>query len=152
LRGRLRPIKGEILRVGVRETSLPPPRHTVRGPVHGRQVYLVPRPDGLVIGATQYEAGFNTEVTVGGVRDLIADAERIVPGIAEYELLEWIAGLRPGTADNLPLIGWLEPGVLAATGHYRNGFLLAPVTAGAVVGLLGGEPLPAEVKAADPLR
>jgi glycine oxidase len=152
LRGKLRPIKGEILRVRSRGTSLPPPRRTVRGPVHGRQVYLVPRHDGLVIGATQYEAGFNTEVTVGGVRDLIADAERIIPGIAEYELLECSAGLRPGTADNLPLIGWLEPGVLAATGHYRNGFLLAPVTADAVVGMLGGEPPPAEVKAAEPVR
>lgn len=152
LQGRIRPIKGEILRVRSRRTALPPPTRTVRGPVHGRQVYLVPRPDGLVIGATQYEAGFHTEVTVGGVRDLIADAERIVPGIAEYELLECGAGLRPGTADNLPLIGWLEPGVLAATGHHRNGFLLAPVTADAVVGMLGGEPPPVEVKAADPTR
>lgn len=152
LGGKLRPIKGEILRVRARQTALPPPRRTVRGPVHGRPVYLVPRHDGLVIGATQYEAGFNTEVTVGGVRDLIADAERLVPGIAEYELTECLAGLRPGTEDNLPLIGWLEPGVLAATGHYRNGFLLAPVTADAVVGMLAGEPPPIEVKAADPAR
>jgi glycine oxidase len=152
LRGRLRPVKGEILRVRSRATALPPPKHTVRGPVHGRPVYLVPRPDGLVIGATQYEAGFDTDVRIGGVRELIASAERLVPGITEYELLECAAGLRPTTEDNLPLVGRLEPGVFAATGHYRNGFLLAPVTAEAVLGMLGDEPPPAEIKAADPLR
>ena len=153
LRGAIRPVKGEILRLRARPTALPPPSRTVRGPVHGRQVYLVPRDDGgLVLGATQYEVGFDTEVTVGGVRDLIADAEQLLPGIAEYRLVEAIAGLRPGTDDNLPLLGWLEPGVAAATGHHRNGFLLAPVTAGAVLGLLRGEAPPDEVKAADPGR
>jgi glycine oxidase len=152
LRGRIRPVKGEILRVRSRGTALPPPRRTIRGPVHGRQVYLVPRDDGLVIGATQYEVGFDTEVTVGGVRDLISDAERLVPGIAEYALAETSVGFRPSTEDNLPLLGWLEPGILAATGHHRNGFLLAPITADAVLGLLRGEPPPVEVKAADPSR
>jgi glycine oxidase len=152
LRGRIRPVKGEILRVRSRATALPPPSRTIRGPVHGRQVYLVPRDDGLVIGATQYEVGFDTEVTIGGVRDLISDAERLVPGIAEYALAETSVGFRPSTEDNLPLLGWLEPGILAATGHYRNGFLLAPITADAVLGLLRGEPPPVEVKAADPSR
>jgi glycine oxidase len=152
LRDSIRPVKGEILRVRSRGTALPPPSRTIRGPVHGRQVYLVPRDDGLVIGATQYEVGFDGEVTVGGVRDLISDAERLVPGIAEYALAETAAGFRPSTEDNLPLLGWLEPGVLVATGHYRNGFLLAPITADVVVGLLRGEPPPVEVKAADPSR
>ncbi|PFG93654.1 glycine oxidase [Saccharopolyspora erythraea NRRL 2338] len=153
LSGAIRPVKGEILRLRARTTALPPPTRTVRGPVHGRQVYLVPRDDGgLVVGATQYEVGFDTEVTVGGVRDLIADAEQVLPGIAEYALVEAIAGLRPGTGDNLPLLGWLEPGVIAATGHHRNGFLLAPVTAEAVVALLSGRTPPEEVKAADPGR
>ncbi|MDR7301568.1 glycine oxidase ThiO [Haloactinomyces albus] len=152
LRGAIRPVKGEILRLRSRATSIPPPRRTIRGPVHGRQVYLVPRADGIVIGATQYEAGFDTEVTVGGVRNLLADAERFVPGIAEYALVESTAGLRPSTEDNLPLLGWVAPGVVAATGHHRNGFLLAPVTAEAVVGLVCGSALPAEAKAADPSR
>ncbi|GAA4852801.1 glycine oxidase ThiO [Saccharopolyspora rosea] len=153
LSGRIRPIKGEILRVRARGTALPPPSRTVRGPVHGRQTYLVPRDDGgLVLGATQHEVGFDTQVTVGGVRDLIADAEQLLPGISEYELVESAAGLRPGTDDNLPVIGHLEAGVLAATGHHRGGFLLAPLTAEAVLALLrGGEPA-AEVKAADPGR
>lgn len=152
LRERIRPVKGEILRLRWRPTALPPPSRTIRGPVRGRQTYLVPREDGLVIGATQYEVGFDTDATAGGVRELLADAERLVPGIAEYALVESAAGLRPGTDDNLPLLGGLEPGVIAATGHHRNGFLLAPLTAEVVVGLLRGEEPPAEVAAADPER
>lgn len=136
LDGRVRPIKGEILRLRHRGSALPPPRRTIRGPVHGRQVYLVPRDDGLVVGATQYEAGFDIDATAGGVRDLLADAEQLVPGITEYAIDEITAGLRPGTDDNLPVIEWLEPGVLAATGHHRNGFLLTPLTADTVVELL----------------
>ncbi|RCW43552.1 glycine oxidase [Halopolyspora algeriensis] len=152
LRGAIRPVKGEILRLRARSTSVPPPRWTVRGPVHGRQVYLVPREDGMVIGATQYEAGYDTEVTVGGVRNLLADAERFVPGITEYALVETAAGLRPSTEDNLPLLGWVEPGVLVAAGHHRNGFLLAPITAETVVGLVSGDEVATEAKAADPSR
>lgn len=152
LRETIRPVKGEILRLRARGTALPPPRRTIRGPVHGRQVYLVPRENGLVVGATQYEVGFDTEVTVGGVRTLLADAERFVPGIAEYALTESSAGLRPSTEDNLPLIGWVEPGVLVAAGHHRNGFLLAPITAETVVGLVHGSAVADEAKAADPAR
>ncbi|GAB3282686.1 glycine oxidase ThiO [Parasphingorhabdus pacifica] len=152
LHGRIRPIKGEVLRLRARQLAMPPPRRTIRGPVRGRQAYLVPRDDGLVVGATQYEVGFDTEVTAGGVRDLLADAERLMPGIAEYALVESAAGLRPGTDDNLPLVGWLAPGVLAATGHHRNGFLLAPVTADSVLALLRGESPPVEAKAAQPAR
>jgi glycine oxidase len=122
--------------------------------VDGRPVYAVPRDDGgLVIGATQAELGFDTEVTVGGVRDLLRDAERILPGIAEYALVESAAGLRPGSPDNLPLIGTLGPdGLLVATGHHRNGMLLAPVTADAVLALVRGDPVPHPVRAAAPSR
>jgi len=141
LRGRLRPVKGEIVRLRARPTALPPPRRTVRAVVSGRPVYLVPRNgDRLVLGATQYEAGFDTEVTVGGVRDLLHDAELVLPGIAEYAVEEISAGLRPASVDNLPLIGELEPGVLAATGHGRNGILLAPITADAILALVRGAP------------
>jgi glycine oxidase len=113
----------------------------VRGIVEGRHAYLVPRDDGgLVVGATQYEAGFEEAPRVAGVRDLLADAERLMPAIADYALVECAAGLRPGTPDNLPVLGWLEPGVLAATGHGRNGMLLAPLTADGVLDLLDGKP------------
>lgn len=151
LSGLVRPVKGEIVRLTHRGSALPPPSRTVRALVDGRALYAVPRDGGgLVIGATQYEAGFDTDVTVGGVRDLLRDAERVLPAIAEYALVETAAGLRPGTPDNRPLIGALAPsGLLAATGHGRNGILLAPVTADAVVGLLRGESGPSS---ADPRR
>lgn len=136
LRSVIRPVKGEILRLAARRGTLPPPTRTIRAHVEGRPVYLVPRPGGLVLGATQYEAGFDEDVTVGGVRDLLRDAEVVLPGIAEYALVESAAGFRAGSPDNLPVIGWLEPGVLAATGHHRNGLLLAPVTARQVLALL----------------
>ena len=149
----VRPVKGEVLRLKARAGALAPPSRTVRALVEGRQVYLVPRDGrGLVLGATQYEAGFDTDVTVGGVRDLLRDAERVLPGIGEYTVVECAAGLRPGSPDNLPLLGWLEPGVLAATGHHRNGILLAPITAAAVVDLLAGREPPEPVRAADPGR
>lgn len=139
LSGVIRPVKGEIIRLRARPSAVPPPVRTVRGHVHGRHVYLVPRDGGgVVLGATQYEAGFDTDVTVGGVRDLLRDAEEIVPGLSEYVLVEARAGVRPGSRDNLPQVGWLEPGVLAATGHHRNGILLAPLTADAVLRLLSG--------------
>jgi glycine oxidase len=154
LHGLVRPVKGEILRIAHRAGAFPPPRRTVRALVDGRPIYAVPRDDGgLVIGATQAELGFDTEITVGGVRDLLRDAERILPGIAEYALVESAAGLRPGSPDNLPLVGTLGPhGLLVATGHHRNGMLLAPVTADAVLALLRGDPVPGPVRAADPAR
>jgi glycine oxidase len=146
----VRPVKGEIVRLAHRGTALPPPARTVRALVDGRPLYAVPRDDGgLVIGATQYEAGFDTDVTVAGVRDLLRDAERVLPAVAEFTLVETAAGLRPGSPDNRPLIGALGPGLFVATGHGRNGMLLAPITADAVVAMLGGERGPS---AADPAR
>jgi glycine oxidase len=125
----------------------------VRAVVEGRPIYLVPRADGeVVLGATQYEAGFDETVTAGGVRELLDGAERIFPSIAEYELAEISAGLRAASVDNLPFLGELAGGVLAATGHHRNGLLLAPVTADAVLAMLAGDEPPAGVKAASPDR
>jgi glycine oxidase len=103
----------------------------------------VPRGDGrYVLGATQEERGFDTAVTALGVHDLLRDAAELVPGVLELEVEEAIAGLRPGTPDNAPIIGRSpsDPRVVWATGHHRNGVLLAPVTAGLVVGELAGEP------------
>jgi glycine oxidase len=133
----VRPVKGQILRLrptaATAAAGLPPGllARTVRGVVRGSSVYLVPRADGeLVVGATQEELGADTTVTAGGVWELLRDARLIVPGITELELAEAVAGLRPGTPDNAPVIG---PGALAglvlATGHFRGGVLLAPVTA-----------------------
>ncbi|MGW5050440.1 glycine oxidase ThiO [Actinokineospora sp. NPDC004072] len=144
LAGVVRPVKGEILRLRARPGVLPPPARTVRALVSSRPVYLVPRADGeVVLGATQHEVGYDTEVTAGGVRDLIADAEQVLPGIGEYALVETAAGLRAGSRDNVPVLGWLEPGVLVATGHHRNGLLLAPTTADTVAALVDGAPEPA---------
>ncbi|KOV83732.1 glycine oxidase [Nocardia sp. NRRL S-836] len=136
LRDVVRPVKGEILRLTHRPGALPPPRHTIRALVQGRAVYLVPRTDGVVVGATQYEAGFDTDVTVAGVRDLLRDAEVVLPGLAEYALTETAVGFRAGSPDNVPVVRVLEPGVIAATGHHRNGLLLAPHTAREVLRLL----------------
>jgi glycine oxidase len=148
LKSLVRPVKGEILRLRARSGALPLTR-TVRALVESRPVYLVPRDDGeVVLGATQYEAGYDTDVTVKGVRDLLLDAERVMPGITEYRLVESAAGVRASSPDNLPLIDWLEPGVVVATGHHRNGVLLAPITAEAVVAMLTGEPVPEAVAAA----
>lgn len=147
----VRAVKGEILRLRRRPSATPPPTRTIRGSVHGRPIYLVPRGDGLVVGATQYESGQDTQVTVAGVRDLIADAEQLMPSIGEYELHETAAGLRPMSPDGLPLIGRISDRVIVASGHGRNGILLTPITADAVSAILAGDTLP-EAKAADPAR
>jgi glycine oxidase len=125
----VRPVKGEVLRLRWRKGCMPMPDRVIRARVHGRQVYLVPRPDGVVVGATQYEHGRDTAPVVTGVRDLLDDACAVLPALGEYELAECAAGLRPMTPDGLPIVGRLDERTLAATGHGRNGFLLAPWTA-----------------------
>jgi len=129
----IRPVKGEVLRLRWRKGCLPPPQRVIRARVHGRAVYLVPRPDGVVVGATQYEHGRDTAPAVSGVRDLLDDACALVPALGEYELAECAAGLRPMTPDNLPLVHRLDDRTYVAAGHGRNGFLLAPWTAEKVV-------------------
>ena len=106
--------------------------------MRGSSVYLVPRESGeLVVGATQEEMGSDTRVTAGGVWELLRDARAIVPGITELELAEAVAGLRPGTPDNAPVLGpSCLPGLVLATGHFRAGVLLAPVTADLISGYL----------------
>ncbi|WP_179466379.1 glycine oxidase ThiO [Mycolicibacterium vinylchloridicum] len=125
----VRPVKGEVLRLRWRRGCMPVPQRVVRARVHGRSVYLVPRADGVVIGATQYEHGRDTAPAVTGVRELLDDACEVMPALGEYELAECAAGLRPMTPDNMPIVGRLDEHTLVATGHGRSGFLLAPWTA-----------------------
>jgi glycine oxidase len=133
----IRPVKGHILRLGP-SRGAPLLSRTVRALVHGRSIYLVPRRDGsLVVGATVEERGYDSSVQAGAVHDLLSDARAVVPGIDELELLEATAGLRPSTVDNVPCVGWTDlPGVAVATGHFRNGILLAPSTAATLVTLM----------------
>ncbi len=108
--------------------------------------YLVPRGDGrYVLGATMEERGFDTTVTAGGLYELLRDAGELVPGIHELVVEESAAGLRPATPDNAPLLGRDETveGLVWATGHHRNGILLAPASADIVAGVLDGERAPA---------
>ena len=129
----VRPVKGEVLRLRWRKGCMPLPQRVVRARVHGRQVYLVPRADGVVVGATQYEHGRDSAPVVSGVRDLLDDACAVLPALGEYELAECAAGLRPMTPDNLPLVHRLDARTLVAAGHGRSGFLLAPWTAEQIV-------------------
>ncbi|HWC07545.1 MAG TPA: FAD-dependent oxidoreductase, partial [Solirubrobacterales bacterium] len=129
-------VKGEVVELGSRDGALPCGRILA-----SERVYLVPRGDGrLIVGATVEEQGYDTTVTAGGVHELLREAYRLLPEVAEMELLGAVAGLRPGTPDNLPRIG---PGAIAgltlATGHYRNGILLAPLTAERIAAQLAGD-------------
>lgn len=150
----VRPVKGQIVRLRVPPAMRPFLTRTVRGTVRGFPVYLVPRADGeLVVGATVEEQGYDTRVTAGGVYELLRDAHELVPGCTELELVETAAGLRPGSPDNAPLIGPTSlPGLVLATGHYRNGVLLAPITADAVAALVVDGALPEVVQPFAPSR
>ena len=133
----VRPVKGQILRLRV-PTAAPLLGRTLRWLVQGSPGYLVPRADGeLVLGATSEERGFDVEVTAGAAHELLRDAHRLVPGISEAALIEFRAGLRPGSPDNAPILGQTEvDGLVLATGHHRNGVLLTPLTARAIASLL----------------
>jgi glycine oxidase len=134
----VRPVKGQILRL--RGTAAPVASRVVRTP----EVYLVPRADGeLIVGATVEERGADETVTAGGVLELLRAGYEALPGVAELELVEASAGLRPAAPDNKPIVGrGLLEGLVWATAHWRNGILLAPVTADGVADLLSGTRTP----------
>jgi glycine oxidase len=135
----VRPVKGQVLELRSRDGAAPCSRILA-----SERVYLVPRPDGrLIAGATTEEQGFDTTVLAGGVHELLREAYRLLPEVAEMELVEAAAGLRPGTPDNLPLVGpGAIDGLLLATGHYRNGILLAPLAAETIADLLATDSSP----------
>ncbi|HYP22732.1 MAG TPA: glycine oxidase ThiO [Actinomycetota bacterium] len=132
----VRPVKGQLLHLRGEVLA--------RRNLRGVEAYLVPRSDGrLVVGATVEERGWDTTVTAGAVYELLRAAYELLPGVAELELTETVAGLRPGSPDNAPLIGPTSvEGLLLATGHYRNGVLLTPVTADAIASVVTGAGMP----------
>jgi glycine oxidase len=145
----VRPVKGQVV-----ELRGDPEQAVCRRILGSERVYVAPRPDGRVIlGATVEEMGFDRRVTGGGVHELLREAYRALPDVAELELELATSGLRPATPDNSPLVGpGALDGLLLATGHFRNGILLAPLTAEAVAAELAGEERPPALAVADPGR
>jgi len=146
----VRPVKGQTLRLRTRGGGV---SRVVRASVKGSSVYMVPRADGtVVVGASTEEAGFDERPRAGAVYELLRDAQSLAPSLGEAELVEVCTGLRPGSPDNAPLIGRADDGVIIATGHYRNGVLLAPVTADGVAELISTGFLPSGLAACAPSR
>ncbi|MGH2822896.1 MAG: FAD-dependent oxidoreductase, partial [Thermoleophilaceae bacterium] len=146
----VRPVKGQILELRARGGMDEPLTRIVRTP----RCYLLARGDGrVVLGATVEEQGFDTAVTAGGVYRLLEAAWEVLPEVGELELVEAHAGLRPGTPDNRAVVGPGDlEGLVWATGHWRNGVLLAPLTGEAVADVLAGETLPEELAPLSPAR
>jgi glycine oxidase len=143
----VRPVKGQIMRL-----RDPHGGDLVTRTIRTREGYLVPRGGGrYVLGATVEERGWDTAPTAGATHELIRDMAELLPGVLELEIEELGAGLRPGTPDNLPVIGE-SGGIVWATGHHRNGILLADVTAEAVGAVLAGDGLPEWAAACAPAR
>lgn len=148
----VRPVKGQTLRL--RLPGEPVIGHVVRGTVEGWPMYVVPRDDGrLVVGASVEETGYDLSPRAGAVYQLLRDAQAVLPELAEATLEEVSTGLRPGSPDNAPVIGpaGIE-GFVLATGHYRNGVLLAPVTADAVADLITTGAVPERIAPFAPAR
>jgi glycine oxidase len=142
-----RPVKGQMLAVVGRRELL---RHVLRS----AEVYVVPRSDGRVlIGATIEEAGFDKRIVPETIRRMYSAAVKVVPALAEARILEDWAGLRPGTPDALPILGGTQTdGYYAATGHYRDGILLTPITAQIMAQVITGEPPSVDLSAFSPER
>jgi len=134
-----RPVKGQMLCVAMPEKELV--RHVIRTMGRTPDVYLIPRSDGrMLIGATAEEAGFDKRTVPETIEKLRQAAIELVPCLADARSLEAWAGLRPGTPDGLPILGGTPtPGYFVATGHFRDGILLAPVTARVMGQVIAGE-------------
>lgn len=140
------PRKGQIL-------SLKMPPGAFSHMIRWKHSYFVPRPDGeLVVGATNEDAGFDRTLTPAGIGSLLADAQAISTHTASWPIQETWSGLRPATPDELPILGEASPGIFYATGHYRNGILLAPITAAIVDALIAGQKPPVPLDAYSPAR
>ena len=143
-----RPVKGQMLAVACARHDVV--RHVIRAP----EVYLVPRSDGrIIIGSTLEEAGFDKRTDADTIQRLHRAAIHLVPALEEARVLEAWAGLRPGTPDDLPILGATStPGYFVATGHFRDGILLTPVTAHVMAQVITGTKPDYEISAFSPLR
>jgi glycine oxidase len=143
-----RPVKGQMLDV------IPPRRNLITHVVRAPEVYVLPRSDGrIIIGATVEEAGFDKRVQPETIQRLHQAAANLVPELGEARIHEAWAGLRPGTPDDLPIMGMTSlPGYYSATGHFRNGILLAPLTANCMTDLIQGRPPTLDLAAFAPQR
>jgi glycine oxidase len=143
-----RPVKGQMLCLAM------PSREFIRHVIRTPDVYLIPRSDGrLLIGATVEEAGFDKRTVPETIQRLHHSALKLVPKLADARILEDWAGLRPGTPDNLPILGRTEmPGYYVATGHFRDGILLAPITAEVMSAVIEGRKPDYDLAAFSPTR
>jgi glycine oxidase len=143
-----RPVKGQMLCLLLPRRELL--RHVIRSP----EVYLVPRSDGrIIVGSTLEEVGFDKRTDVSVIQHLRAAAISIVPELQNAKILEDWAGLRPGTPDSLPILGATStPGYYFATGHFRDGILLAPVTARIMAQVIEGKQADHDLTAFSPQR
>ncbi len=143
-----RPVKGQML------CLLMPQRELIRHVIRTPHVYLIPRSDGrLLVGATVEEAGFDKRTDLATIQRLHKSAIALVPKLTDAKILEDWAGLRPGTPDALPILGPTAiPGYFAATGHFRDGILLAPITAEIMADLMTGRPTGHDLKPFNPHR
>jgi len=140
----VKPVKGQVVRF-----QGPPPTTRI---IQSEGIYVVPRPTGeTIVGATVEEVGFDTTVTDEATAEVLPPAIRAVPAVADLQLVEAVAGVRPGSADERPLLGDWD-GILVASGHFRNGILLSSVTAEFVGATLAGERPPPETAGFEPRR
>jgi glycine oxidase len=143
----VKPRKGQMLYVAPQASVL---QHVLRAP----EVYIVPRSSGkILIGATVEDVGFDKSVNPSVINQLVAAAAKYLPQLASAPIIQSWAGLRPGTPDDLPILGPTDkPHVLAATGHFRNGILLAPITAHIMADLVQGRLSSMDIRAFSPNR
>lgn len=142
----VRPVRGQMVAV----VGGPSLEHVIRAD----EVYLVPRRDGrIVIGSTLEDAGYNKQTDVNTIQRLLRAARELVPALTNARVHEDWAGLRPGTPDNLPILGGTSiSGYFVASGHYRDGILLAPITAQVMTELISGKPVSHDLSAFSPAR
>jgi glycine/D-amino acid oxidase-like deaminating enzyme len=143
-----RPVKGQML------CLVSPARELLRHVLRTPEVYLIPRTDGrMIVGTTVEEAGFDKRTDVATIKHLQHAAVALVPELRNAKILEDWAGLRPGTPDALPILGESDmPGYYVATGHFRDGILLAPVTAQVMADVIGGKQPDHDLTAFSPAR
>jgi glycine oxidase len=152
----VQPMKGQMFSVDARSRDVAGPRaHVVQRVLYTPDCYIIPRDDGrLLVGATVENVGFRKGPTVRGIAELMSAATTVLPMIADLPLVETWAGFRPGTPDGLPIIGADADvrGLVYATGHFRNGILLAPITAACVASIVMGERPPLDLAPYDARR